>query len=252
MQTLKFIAVTAFTASGLWTVKDPFVGHWRFDIGRSRIVDQMLVKAIGPNRYGFNFEGGPTETVVADGTDQPGLPGTTLAVKAVDNRNLTVVRKKDGRTIVLANWKLSSDGRTLRDTFMSVQPDGSKARANYVYRRVAGTSGFAGAWESTTKPIGLKLELAIEPFGNKGLSFVSAGSNRNVTFDGHEHAAGDKAGVTTSGRRIGPQSMEYVEKNGGKVQRSRQFHLSRDGRLLTESLHTAGQGTPDVFVFERE
>jgi hypothetical protein len=90
----------AAAASIFWTANYPFVGKWRLDVSRSRIVDDMRIEALGSNKYAFNFEGGPRETVVADGTDQPGLPGTTLAVKAEDARTLTVVRKQNGHVIV--------------------------------------------------------------------------------------------------------------------------------------------------------
>ena len=232
--------------------KDPFVGKWTLDVARSTIVDDMKVQALGPNKYAFNFEGAPTETVVADGTDQPGLPGTTLAVKAADAHSLTVVRKQDGRIILSAAWKLSADGRTLRDSFTSIQSDGSKATTDYVYRRISGTSGFAGAWESTTPPVGLKLELAIQPYGNKGLRFVSPGSDKSVIFDGREHPAAGMTGVTLSGRRGALRSLQYTEKNGGKIERVRQFELSSNGRRLTETIHVDGQATPTMFVFERE
>jgi len=253
MQTIRFVAIASLAASTFWTANDPFVGKWRLDVSRSTIVDDMRVEALGPNKYAFNFEGGPTETIVADGTDQPGLPGTTLAVKADDERGLTVVRKQDGNVIVSARWKLSPDGRILRDAFTNVQPDGSKVTVDYVYKRMAGTSGFAGTWESITKPLGLKLELGIEPYGNKGLTFVSAGPNRSVTFDAREHPASDaKDGLTLSGRRLGARALEYTEKSRGKIQRSRRFQLSRDGRTLTETLRSADQVTPNVLVFERE
>jgi hypothetical protein len=190
---------------------------------------------------------------VADGTDQPGLPGTTLAVKPEDARTLTVVRKQNGRIVVSAIWKLSRDGRILRDAFTALQPDSSRLSVDYVYKRMSGTSGFAGTWESTTKPTGLKVELEIRPYANKGLSFVSAGSDKSVTFDGRDHAASAaKDGTMLSGRRRGDRVMEYVEKTGGKVERTRQFELSPDGRTLTETLRPAGQATPTVLVFERQ
>jgi hypothetical protein len=253
MQTIRFVAVASLAASTFWTANDPFVGKWRVDVSRSTIVDEMRVEALGPNKYGFNFEGGPAETIVADGTDQPGLPGTTLSVKAEDARTLSVVRKQGGRILVSAMWRLSQDGRTLRDAFTSLQADGSRMTVDYVYRRMSGTSGFAGAWESTTKPVGLKLELAIQPYDNKGLSFVSPGSDKRVIFDGRDHAVpGAEDGLTLSGRRRGARAMEYMEKSRGKVEHARQFELSRDGRTLTETLRTAGQRTPDLFVFERE
>jgi len=250
MQTSGFVAVAALAT--FWTANDPFVGKWRLDVSHSTIVDEMRVEAVSPNTYRFNFEGASAETIVADGTDQPGLPGTTLSVKAADARTLMVVRKQEGRIVVSANWKLSEDGRTLRDAFTSLQSDGSKVTTDYLYRRVSGTSGFAGAWESTTKPAGLKLELEIQPYNNKGLSFISPGSNKSVTFDGRDHALPGKDGITLSGRRGETSLMEYTEKNRGKVERKRRFELSRDGRILTETLRTAGQRTLDVLVFERE
>jgi hypothetical protein len=253
MQTIGFVAIASVAASAFWTANDPFVGKWKLDVSRSTYVDQMRVEARGPNTYAFNFEGAPTETIVADGTDQPGLPGTTLAIKSEDSQSLSVVRKQDGRIIVSAKWKLSPDGRILHDAFTGLQPDGSMLTVNQVFRRMTGTSGFAGTWESTTKPVGLKLELGIQPYGNKGLRFVSPSSDNSVAFDGRDHTVPDsKNGLTLSGRRSGVRVMEYTEKNQGKVSRQRRFELSRDGRTLTETVHLAGQASPDVLVFERE
>lgn len=247
------LAVQPAGASTFWTATDPFVGKWKLDVSRSTIVDDMRIEALGSNRYAFNFEGAPIETIVADGTDQPGLTGTTLSVKAVDARSLTVVRKQGGRIIVSAAWTLSPDGRTLRDAFTSLQPDGSKTTTDYLYRRMSGTSGFAGAWESTTPPVSLKLELEIQPYDNKGLRFVGPGSDKSIDFDGQDHAVpGAADGTTLSGRRRGVRLMEYTEKSRGKVERARRFELSRDGRTLTETLRAPGQATPDRLVFERE
>jgi hypothetical protein len=40
----------------------------------------MRVESAGPNKYNLIFSGDNVETVVADGTDQPALFGTTLAI----------------------------------------------------------------------------------------------------------------------------------------------------------------------------
>jgi hypothetical protein len=248
--------VAYLAASAFWTQQDPFVGKWTLDVSRSTIVDRMEVRSVGPNRYAFNFEGAPTETVLADGTDQPGLPGTTLSVRSEDARSLKVVRKQDGHVIVSADWKLARDGRTLRDDFANAQPDGSTVVIHYLYRRAPGTagaSGFAGAWESTTKPLGVKLELAIAPYAGQGLTFTSPGSVKSVTFDGRDHALpGASEGQTAAGHRRGPRTLDYTEGDHGKVQHTRQFALSPDGRTLTETLRTPGEKTPNVLVFARE
>ena len=255
--TLLALAVAATAAikppSALGAANDPFVGKWRLDVSRSTIVDDMRVQAVGPNKYAFNFERAPTETVVADGTDQPGLPGTTLAAKAESANTFTVVRKQGGHIIVSAHWKLSPDGRTLRDAFINLQPYGSKVTVDYLYRRMAGSSGFAGVWESTTKPVGLKVELAIKRDGDDGLSIATGGSDKKIVFDGRDHPVpGAKDGSSLSGRRTGARMMEYTEKSGGKIQRVHRFEASRDGRTLTQILSIAGQKTPDVLIFTRE
>ena len=253
MQPIMLLALAPVTASSFWTANDPFVGKWILDVPRSTIVDQMRVEVTGRNMYRFNFEDGPAETIVADGTDQPGLPGTTLWVKKVDERSLAVVRKQQGRVIISATWTLSPDGNTLRDAFKSFEQNGTSTTVNYVYRRTSGTAGFAGTWESTTKPVGLKLELTMQPYDSSGLSFLSGTSERNIIFDGRDHAApGTTDGVTFSGRRPSTRRLEYTEANRGRIERVRQFQLSRDGRTLTEVVQIAGQNTPNVLVFDRE
>jgi hypothetical protein len=248
-----WFAATCLAISGLWTANDPFVGKWKLDASRSAIVDRMVVEAAGPNRYAFRFEGSPAETVVADGTDQPGLAGTTLSVKSEDSRTLKVVRKQAGRVVISAAWKVSEDDRTLRDDFTEMQPDGSSSTTHYVYRRTAGASGFVGAWESTTQPVGLKFELQIQPYGGQGLSFIRQGSVKSVPFDGQDHAVtGAVQGLTASGRRRGERAMEITDKIAGKGLDIQAFELSPDGKTLTMNVHRAGQAIPDVIVFQRE
>lgn len=244
--------VAAIAATGLWTANDPFVGKWELDVSRSTIVDQMIVEVAGPNEYTFHFEGGPPETVVADGTDQPGIPGTTLAVKAGSPRTLSVVRKQGGHIIVSADWTLSEDGRTLRDAFKSTQPDGSSITVDYLYNRMSGASGFAGSWESTTQPMGLKFELEIRPYHGDGLSFVRQGSIKSVIFDGKDHAvASATAGATASGKRQNERALALTDKTKGKVVDTQAFALSADSKTLTMHVHRTGQVTPAVFVFTR-
>lgn len=246
-------AMVLMAASALWTANDPFVGKWRLDAAKSVIVDQMVVEAAGPNTYTFRFEGGPPETVVADGRDQPGLPGTTLAIKVTGPRTLKVVRKQAGHTIVSANWTLSEDGRTLIDAFSGKQADGLTLNVDLFYRRMTKAPGFAGVWESTMPQPGLSLELQIQPYGDQGLSFVSPGSTKSVTFDGQDHAPpGAGAGATISGRRQSERALEYTDKRDGKVAFARRLQLSGDNRTLTLTVQPAGQVMPNVLVFERE
>jgi hypothetical protein len=68
-----------------WAADDPMVGDWKLNPQKSKLIDEMKVTSLGGNKYSFDFGAGPPETIVVDGTDQPGNFGTTFAVTAVSS-----------------------------------------------------------------------------------------------------------------------------------------------------------------------
>ncbi len=251
------IVAIALGASALWTANDPFVGKWKLDISRCKYVDQFEVEAAGPNRYAFTFEHAPTETIIADGTDQPGVFGTTLSATIEDAHTWHILRKQAGHVIVSAIWKLSDDGRTLHDDFTGTQSDGSTSTDHLLYRRTSGKAGAIGVWESTDVKLtpAQAYELQIQPFGDHGLSFatsVAGAAAKNATFDGQDHPVAGVEGATTSGRRAGPLNLTLTNKARGALVDRREYSVSRDGKTLTMTVHPTHQAMPSVFVFERE
>src|ERR1700761_4441183 len=91
--------------------ENPFVGEWQLDPSRSHLPDEMKITSEGSNKYAFDFGSG-AERIVVDGTDQPGSDGTVLAVSPQATDSWIVTRKKDGRLLITATWKLSKDGKT--------------------------------------------------------------------------------------------------------------------------------------------
>jgi hypothetical protein len=145
---LLFVVATATTR--IQAADDSFVGKWKLNPEKSTMHDQMKVTSAGTNRYAFDFGGGP-EFIVANGTDQPGLDGTTLAITAEAPRVWRVVRKKDGRMQISAIWTLSPDDNSLRDDFTGYPPNGSSFTIHYIYTPIGGASGFAAVWDSTSE-----------------------------------------------------------------------------------------------------
>src|SRR2546429_466871 len=139
------LVLACFAASALYAAETAFVGEWKLDTSKSKMIDEMKVASVGANKYAFDFGGGRSETIVADGTDQPGIYGTTLAVSSEGLDTWKIVRKKEGRVLLTAHWKLSQDGKTLKDNYTEFAPNGTLSTVDYVYARTAGTSGFAGA-----------------------------------------------------------------------------------------------------------
>jgi len=219
--------------------------------------DEMKVQSKGGNKYAFDFGGG-TETIVVDGTDQPGgYGGTTLSVKAKARDTWIVERKKGSRLMLRATWKLSSDGRTLRDYYREFESDGSTLSMDYVYQRAGGGSGFAGDRQSIKEAMNSPFLMEVKEFQGDGLSFVtpSVQRTRNVKFDGKDYPnEGPNAGrgSTSSIRRGDDRTLVITDKYDGKVTDTEEIGLSTDLKTLTVTVHIAGREKPNVMVFERK
>lgn len=234
------LLIAGLVSGTAWAANDPFAGQWKLNASRSTLTDEMKVTKVGQNRYSFDFGGGNPETVVVDGTDQPGFDGSTLSV-AAEGLDWKVIRKKGGRMLLAATWTLSKDGRSLTDHFTSFGQDGEPSSVKYVYTRAAvGGSGFAGDWVSTSEVVNSVIRLRISPYGSHGLSFTGAGGTTNVKFDGK------------SARRLSANSLEMIQRYKGKIILFKQYNLSPDLKTLTITARTAGHTAPNIFVFERQ
>jgi hypothetical protein len=232
---------------------DPFIGKWKLNPSKSKAADQMSIKVAGENRYTLTFGGvGESETVVADGSDQPGVLGTTISVTVESTDSWKIVRKRNNRPMLSAVWKLAKDGQTLTDAFMSYQADGTSSTVNMVYRRAAGDSGIPGTWETSNLKVDFVYEIEVRPYEGDGLSIavIGAGAPKSLKFDGKEYPHGPNG--TSSGRRIDDHSVEITEKTNGKVMQTQQMTVSQDQKSLTLVIHLVDQREPNVLVFDRE
>ena len=258
MSKLRFslTAAACVMTCAAWAASSPFVGEWKLNLSKSKLADQMKVEGLGGNKYAFDFGAG-SEVVAADGTDQPGYGGTTLAVAVEGPDSWKVVRKKDGHVLLTANWKLSEDGSALRDDFTSFAPDGSASNFKNVYERTTAASGFAGTWESASVTVNFALVIKIQPYEGDGLSLISPSADKpkNLSFDGKDYpniSSSASPGATYSARRASDSTLEITDKLGGKVVDTQQIVLSSDLKTLTLTIHKTGMRAPSVLVFERQ
>jgi hypothetical protein len=256
-RTFHLLLVSWLIASTVWAANDPFVGRWKLNPSKSKLVDYMKVKGLGANKYGLDLGGGAVETIVADGTDQRGLRGTTLSVTVEGPVNWKVVRKKGGHTLVTGIWTLSQGGKTLSDHFTANRPDGSTSSVDYLYKRTTPGSGFVGTWVSTSEPHSA-FELQIRPYEGDGLSFINPAQRMttNMKFDGKDYrpvGPNIPPGAASSGRRVNERTLEIADKMEGKVGETREMTLSPDLKTMMVTVHASGLSDPNtIVVFDRE
>ncbi len=152
---------------------------------------------------------------------------------------------------------LSKDGQTLTDAFRANQQDGSTLSLDYVYKRTTPGSGFVATWESTSEQMNSVVEFQIEPYQGDGLTFLTPAAHQtlNLRFDGKDYpnvGPDVPANSAYSARRLNERTLEITDKIKGKVTDTQQIELSPDFKTLTQTVHPADQGTPNILVFERE
>jgi len=256
-RTFRLLLVAWLATGTLWAADDPFVGKWKLNPSKSQLTDQMKVEAAGANKYALDLGGGTVETIVADGTDQPGIFGTTLSITVEGPDTWKVVRKRDGRIMLTGIWKLSQDDKTLSDTFRASQPDGSTLSLDYVYERISAGSGFVGTWESTSEKVNSAFEFEIQPYQGDGLSFITPSEHetQSMLFNGKDYpdvGPDVPAGTMSSGRRVNERTLELTDKMSGKVTTTRRIELSSDLKTLKMTVLPLGQRKPNILVFDLE
>jgi len=236
---------------------DPFVGKWKLNQSKSKMTgEQVKIEDLGGNKFTITF-GDISDTLVADGTDQPVHFGQTQSITIDGPNTWKIVAKMAGRTLSTQTCTLSPDGKTMNTAIRGTRPDGSTFNNQMMTKRIAGTSGFAGTWEITTVKTNSPPEFDIKPYESGGLTFVVPAYSdiQSMKFDGKDYAeTGPNVapGSTSSGRRVNEHTLEVTDKVKGDVIDTTEFKVSADGKTLTLTVHDKGQSKPLTFVYERE
>jgi len=248
------LLAVCFVTCVAWAAEDPMLGDWKLNSQKSQMFDEMKVTNIGANKYSFDFGAPNPEEIVVDGTDQPGIFGTTLAVTAMSPREWMVVRKKDGHVLLKAIWALSKDNKTLQDNYSELGADGKvTTHVVYQYDRKGGGADFAADWVSTREQFDVVHTLKVSPYEGDGLSFISSLGNitRNMRFDGKDYPT-SRPQIVTSAQRVNERTIELTDKRDGKIADRQEIIVSEDGKTLTMTIHRTGRSEPDVRVYEKE
>jgi hypothetical protein len=257
LRTVSTLALAALCAAALSAAGDPFVGTWKLNPAKSQFSgEQIKIDDLGQNRYKITG-GADSDTLTADGTDQPVRFGRTEAITKQGPNVWKIVTKKDGKLLSTATWTLSADGKTLAIKGSSVKPDGTSADFEVAVKRVSGGSGWAATWESTDVKISSPDELVISSYQNDGLSISTPAYKDvlNLKFDGKDYpetGPNVPPGAASSGKRVNANTLEITDKVKDEVMDHLTYQVSPDGKTLTMTIHETGQPKPLTAVYEKK
>ncbi len=236
---------------------DPFVGKWKFNSQQSKVTGmQEVIEDLGGNKYKFSF-GDDSWTILADGSDQPVKYGGTMSWKQTGPNSWISVRKQGGKVSSRATWTLSDDGDILTQTSKGTRPDGSSFTADFKGKRVAGTKGIAGTWESTEFKADSYSDWEIEPYDGDGLSFKTPSDkeSQDMKFDGKyypDNGPNVAPGSTSAAKRVNARTIEWTDKLKEEVVDRMVMKVSEDGKTLTLLIRYPGEKKSQTVVYSRQ
>ncbi len=254
---LSVFASFCLAGSTLFAADASFVGTWKLNPGKSHFNGlQEKIEDMGGGKYQFAF-GDDVQTITMDGKDHPTKYGDMWSVTKTGPNSWKSVHKRNGKVTSTATWTLSDNGNKFTSVIDGTRPDGSKLHNVFETKRIAGTSGLAGTWESTKFQINSPAAMQIASWNGDGWTIsVPADKERlDLKFDGKEYP--DKGprvakGTTASGKQIDAHNVEITTKLKGKTQYTEHMKLSADGKTITSTLHFPGVPKPEIDVYERQ
>jgi hypothetical protein len=219
----------------LYAADNPFNGKWKLNQKKSKIAgEQLKIADLGGSKYKLAF-GDVSDTITADGTDQPVHFGRTTSIAPEGSNTWKMVDKKDGKVISSMTHTLSADGKTQTIKGTNTKPDGSTSDFNVELKRVGSGSGWAGTWESTDVKIGSPDEWIIEAYDDDGLTFNTPAyqDTLSMKFDGkdyEEKGPNVAPGSASSGKRVNAHTLDVTDKVKGQVMDHTKFAVSQAAR----------------------
>lgn len=233
-------------------------GMWKLNVAKSHITGSTFViedKGNGMMRqddgnvaYDFACDGKPYK-IVADRTD--------TCTGSMEAGYDDVIRAGD-KVLARQHTTFSADGKTMSVRETDIGEDGKTTESSAVYRRVSGTSGFFGRWESTkvdfpaddavfvieTKGDWIKMHDPKSTWSTEG---KMDGSDLTLTGPNLQ------PGLTRSITQDGPNRLRETIKRDGKVRTESILTLSPDSETITEETWTPGKENEKLtWVWERQ
>lgn len=241
-------ALLLCSAMAVAAEKNPFVGSWKFDAARSKLVAETVqYRDLGDGKMHFSNGATLDYDFALDGKDYKTVDNRTIAWKplAADSWETTV--KIDGKTTETSKRTLSADSKEMTVLADGALPDGTPYKHKKHYARIGAGKGLAGSWRNTevdTNNMPDGYVISESPAGV--ITWAIPTDKQTVTgrFDGSDMVlAGPTAPANTVFvvNRLSGHKIAYEMKTAGKPGQYGTVTISADGNTFTEESWLPGK-----------
>lgn len=241
-------AALVFCSAIAGATENPFVGSWKFDAARSKLVAETVQYSdLGDGRMHFSNGATLEYDFALDGKDYKTVDDRTIAWRPLAAGSWRTTIKIDGKTTETAQRTLSADGKQMTMLADGVLPDGTAYKHKKRYTRVGAGTGLAGTWRNTEVDTGNMPDgyvISESPDGT--ITWAIPTDKQTVTgrFDGSDMPlSGPTAPANTafSITRLSSHKIAYVMKTSGKPGQYGTVTISADGNTFTEESWLPGK-----------
>jgi hypothetical protein len=256
----KLLLVLVLLASATLFAQTPFDGTWLMKLDTAKLPTKPDKYTLTNNKYEC-LTCVPKVEAKADGTDQKvtGHPYyDTVAVHIVDASSVEIIEKKDGKVMSTDKRSVSSDGKTLTDTFTDTtgtQPVTGEATSTRVSAGPAGSHAISGSWRAEKLNSMSDNGLTVKYQGTAdGLKMSDLnGNSYDAKFDGKDYPInGDPGHTMVTLKRIGNDTIEETDKRDGKIVGVYRMTISADGKTIHAEYNDKQHGTTTSFTLEKQ
>jgi hypothetical protein len=235
-----FLGIAFFLTTTAAFSASPFDGTWRPDPERGDPNGKPDEYVLSSGSYQCR-SCTPPYSVPADGQDHP-VAGNqmydSLSVKIVDDRTVSRVAKKGGKTVAETRANVSSDGNSLSEEqtlfFMGPKPIELMSKSTRVGQQRPGDPAISGKWrrvetdlinhdEDTTLHVA---DQTVSMTDRMGRSFRAKLDGTDAPYNGSPEF------TSVSVKLINPTTLEESDKNAGKVVKICTWSVDPDGKTM--------------------
>ena len=237
-----------FCSAAVCAADNPFVGSWKFDAVRSKLVAETVqYRDLGDGCMHFSNGATLADDFALDGKDYKTVDNRTIAWKPLATGSWETTIKIAGKTTETAKRTLSADGKAMTVQAEGTLPDGSPYKHKKHYARIGAGTGLAGTWRNTevdTNNMPDGYVISESPDGV--ITWAIPTDKQTVTgrFDGTDMPlSGPNVPPNTAFviDRMSSHKIAYAMKTGGKPQQFGTVVISDDGQTFTEESWLPGK-----------